>query len=229
MSKSIRAAAQELLTAVSMPQSYERVVMTQLAVAAIRDALAEPAQPAPAADAVQVVAIAGPAHDGVQALFAPGYAPTGPEDLVRQTDHLAAMEALRQELADSQSALKLLADETVYRGNSVSFIYDKAAARGKAIDDVFEVLREHGVRPDGDTHVAELVRTALDAQRQENERLKADRSAQVAEVMRRVAAYGARVQRDSLKPSVFPAECDVPDYTELEAVQAAVRKLAGEA
>lgn len=199
----------------------------------LRTALAEPAQAAPAADAVPVVAC-------VWDPFAGGNIPC-----VLQSDHLAAMEAMRQQLADSQAELKLLADEMVYRGNSVSFIYDKAQARGKAIDDVFAALKAHGVRSDGNTHVAELVRTAFDALRQENERLKAenfalsagqcvvpgglcgdeggnqycslkaDRSAQVADVMRLVDAYGEQCESGRVSS---PA---------MLAIEAAVRELAG--
>lgn len=110
--------------------------------------------------------------------------------------------------------------------------YKQMTAPEPAADAVpVEVTSGHECRAENCTwhNTVSIDAAELEVLRQEVERLKADRSAQVAEVFRRVAAYGARVQRDSLKPSVFPADDDVPDYTEFEAVEAAVRKLAGEA
>lgn len=70
---------------------------------------------------------------------------------------------------------------------------------------------------------------AMEALRQENERLKADRSAQVAEVMRLVRAVVGRAITNSDRERLGMADygaCDA-ETDAYRAVEAAVRKLAG--
>lgn len=162
----------------------------------MRAALAEPAQPAPAADAVPVVAWMTPeesAFSHQEGAHGRGTACT--VALIRQSDHLAAMEAMRQENERLRRAL-----ETVRQYPD----FDAGGPLPAMIDAALSGAPE--------TPAEELM-THLDAS------LKADRSAQVADVMRLVDEHSQATQMHYVTERVMLRE----------AIEASARKLAGEA
>lgn len=72
-----------------------------------------------------------------------------PDGLIKQ-----ALEERDQAISDYHD----LANNMVYQGNSVSYIYSKYKNCSSVISDCWDVLREFGVNPDGNTRVDDAIR-----------------------------------------------------------------------
>jgi hypothetical protein len=72
---------------------------------------------------------------------------------------LSVIKQALEERDDALQQVELMATETVYRGNSVQHWHAKATAYGNVIMRIWDVLRDAGVKQEGD--VVSTVRAAL--------------------------------------------------------------------
>jgi hypothetical protein len=72
------------------------------------------------------------------------------------------LDVIRQAIEERDAAMQAcddLAQRMVYKGNSVGWWHSKAAAYRAAIEECWKALGELGIRADGKTHVADVIRT----------------------------------------------------------------------
>lgn len=216
-------------------------------------AFAEQKQAAPAGDAVPAVAVmTSYARDNVLNYWsrAAMTLPTGEYRLVTEAHHLVAMESLRADLSHAHAAAD--ANSRDAQRNLVALRLAVAEAERRATNaerDMFALQRDHLAATEALRQEVERLKAAAVTKQDassycriltllgmeeegdpvaEVERLKSDRSAQVAEVMRlvdEVASSSRELQREQLGRGHRRAQSHLNDA--MKATEAAVSKLAG--